>query len=209
MTDFHALLPALGLLSFGISLLAYLPYARDILVGSTKPQRSSWLIWTVVASIAFFSQIAEGASHSLWFAGANWLVTVSVFLASLRYGSGAFLRPEDRLTLALAAFAMGLWCLTDNAAIALSIAILINGLAGALTVAKAYAEPGSETLSTWVLGGVSSLLGVVSVGAIDVVLMAYPAYLAILYTAVASAILCGRRAQLAKVCAVGHQVPAR
>lgn len=183
-------LSRLGQVSFALGLLAYAPYIRDILAGRTQPQRSSWLIWAVVASIALASQIAEGASHSLWLAAANWGVTVTITSLSVRFGSGSYLK--DWPTLALAACALLLWYATQTPAYAIGLAILANTLGTSLTVLKAYRSPHTETLGTWLAGGVSAALGLAAVGALDVVLMAYPAYLVLLYLAVTTAICLGR-----------------
>ena len=59
----------LGLLSGVLSGGSYIPYLRDIFRHTTKPERASWLIWAVLGSIAFFSQLAEGATWSLWLTG--------------------------------------------------------------------------------------------------------------------------------------------
>lgn len=185
-----SLLSAFGILSFGLGLLAYGPYIRNTLARRTKPQRSSWLIWAAVSSIALASQIAEGASHSLWFVTANWLVTIVILTFSVWSGTGSFV--EDRVPLALATGALLLWCATNTPAYALGLAILTNSLGASLTVIKAYRSPETETLLTWITGGVSAILGLVSVGSLDPILIAYPLYLVLLYFSVSVAIWLGR-----------------
>ncbi len=72
-----------GIFSGVLSTYAYIPYILDTLAKRTNPQRASWLIWSVLGSIAFFSQLFEGASSSLWFAGVQVTGTISVFLLSI------------------------------------------------------------------------------------------------------------------------------
>lgn len=184
----------IGIVAFCLGVCAYISYTRDTLAGRTKPQRSSWLIWAVLSATAFFSQMDEGATTSLWYAGANFLVTAFVFVLSIRFGAGCYAQKKDMITLSVAAVAIALWVYTDTPLIALSIAIGINAMGTSLTVMKAYRDPGTETLSCWIVGTVASALGLISVGRFDPILIIYPTYLVCLYASVTLAIVLGRRA---------------
>ncbi|MEX3016881.1 hypothetical protein [Gymnodinialimonas hymeniacidonis] len=186
------LLAWLGLVSAALSTVGYLPYLRDIVMGRTQPQRACWLIWSILGSIAVASQISEGAMASLGFAMVQVGGTILVFAMSIVCGVGRFTRPRDWFVLALAAVGLLLWALTSNAAYALGITITISLLGGSLTVVKAYQEPQSETLSTWITFWIASALAALAVGAWDAVLLAYPLYLLTLYTAILGAIALGR-----------------
>ncbi len=182
----------LGVLSGVLSTFAYLPYIRDTIARRTQPQRASWLIWSILGSIAFFSQVYEGAGSSLWFAGVQVSGTIAVFLLSIRLGVGGFLKRSDCAVLAAAALGLVLWYFTEDAVYALAITISISLLGGGITVAKAYLAPESETMTTWFLSFVASACAIASVGAVEPVLLAYPVYLFILNGAIVLAILLGR-----------------
>lgn len=187
-----AAMAAFGILSGLISTFAYLPYISNTVRGNTAPQRASWLIWSVLGAIAFFSQVFEGAGSSLWFAGVQVSGTIIVFLLSIVVGSGLFLRRGDYLVLCAAAFGLLAWYHTDDATYALAITIGISLMGGGVTVAKAYHDPESETLSTWACSFVASICAIASIGELDWVLMAYPLYLFMLNGAIVAAILLGR-----------------
>ncbi|MCV6592647.1 MAG: hypothetical protein OIF48_06830 [Silicimonas sp.] len=142
-------LGAFGVAAGLLSTFAYLPYIRDTLSGNAQPQRASWLIWSVLGSIAFFSQLYEGAGASLWFAAVQVSGTLLVLLLSVWKGQGAYLRPVDYTVLTCAAVGLFLWYQTETAAWALSITIGVSLLGGFLTVAKSYHMPQTETLTTW------------------------------------------------------------
>ncbi|MEL7100804.1 MAG: hypothetical protein AAGM84_18405 [Pseudomonadota bacterium] len=187
-------LPTFGVLSAALSIGAYGPYIRDTLRGGTEPQRASWLIWSCLSVIAFCGQMAEGASQSLWFAGAQMTGTVTVTLLSIRRGKGSFLtRPDERM-LWLALIGLIVWYFTETAAYALAMTITISLLGGTLTVAKAYRAPETETASTWTLSFIASCCAIVSVGTLDWVLLAYPLYLFTLNGAIICALALGRAA---------------
>ncbi len=181
-----------GLTSAVLSTFAYLPYIIDTIARRTQPQRASWLIWSVLSGIAFFSQLYEGANLSLWFAGVQASGTMVVFILSIGQGVGGFLKKTDCLVLAAAAIGLLLWYLTESAAYALGITISISLLGGSVTVLKAYKDPDSETMQTWFLSMIASALALFSVGHIDWVLMAYPLYLLVLNTAIVVAMIAGR-----------------
>ena len=190
-TDAGTLL-LLGLASGVFSCLAYLPYIRDTIKGQTQPQRASWLIWSVLGSISLVSQIYEGATSSLWFAGVQVTGTIIVFGLSVRSGLGKYLHTTDYTILVFVAFGLLLWLFTENAVYALAISIGISLLGGTVTVLKAYRNPESETLSTWVISLIASICAALSVGRMDWILLAYPLYLFTLYTAFVIAIVTGR-----------------
>lgn len=181
-----------GILSGVLSVFAYIPYIKDTIAGRTRPQRASWLIWSVLSTIALVSQIHEGAGPSLLFAGVQVSCTVLVFGLSSWVGTNNRLRHTDHLIFMAAGFGLVLWYFTESAAYALAVTISISLLGGAATVVKTYRDPGSETSVTWVVSFVASGFALLSVGSFDPVLLAYPMYLFVLYGAILAAIGLGR-----------------
>lgn len=184
-----------GVLSALLSSFAFVPYILDTLSNRTQPQRASWLIWSILGSIALTSQIVEGATDSLWFAGVQVGGTILVFLLSIRLGVGGFLNRSDFGVLICAAIGLGLWSITESSLYALGISISISLLGGSVTVLKAYRNPESETMTTWAFSFIAACFALLSVGHFDLILMAYPLYLFVLNGAIVAAILLGRAAK--------------
>ena len=182
-----------GILSVAVSNIAFIPYVRDMLSGKTLPLRSTWLIWTVLSGMSFFSNVDEGATVSLMYIGSEALETTFIFLLAIRYGIGGFLCKGNLLILGIAGLGLGLWAVTDDAIYALAIVIAISALGGWVTIVKTYRDPGTETTSCWALSALSALLGMLSVGVWDPVLLVYPLYLFLLYIGILAAIGLGRR----------------
>ena len=181
-----------GILSGVLSTLAFLPYIIDTIARRTHPQRASWLIRSVLGAIAFSSQVFEGATESLWFAGAQVTGTIIVFLLSILVGVGVFLSRADVFVLLLAGVGLVLWYQTDTAIYALAITIAISVLGGVVTVAKAFHNPDSETMTTWAISCAASVFAIISVGKADLILLAYPLYLFTLTGAIVLAMTLGR-----------------
>ncbi len=187
----EALLPIFGVAAGVVGLIAYPPYIRDMFRGTTRPHRASWLIWTVLSGIALAGQIGAGASWSLLMTIAQTLGTATIFLLSLRLGIGG-LQKRDIASLVVAALGLLLWAITDQPLLAILLVVLVDAAGAWLTTAKAYKDPGSETLVTWLLDSISNMLGVLAVGSLNVTLLLYPSYLLLANLSVVVAIYMAR-----------------
>ena len=186
------MLQAFGYISAFFAIVKFIPYIRDIFRLKTKPQRVTWFIYTVMGSIAFFSQLAKGASNSLWLPGVLTIGTFSVFLLSLKYGVGGF-QKKDLIIIFIAAISLILWYFTKEAAIALYIVILIEAAGTFLTIEKAYKNPESETLISWLMSSLAGFFAFLAVGSLNIVLISYPLSVFLMDGGVALAIELGRR----------------
>lgn len=185
-----------GYLSGLAILMSFVPYTRDIFNRKTKPERMSWLIWAVLGSISFFSQMAKGASHSLWFVGVQFVGDFFVFILAIKYGFGGLLK-RDIVALIGAVVGLGLWYITSEAAIALFIIIFIDATGVFLTVIKSYENPATETISAWVFTLIGGFLACIAVGRLNLILLAFPFYVFLASLAILISIKLGfRRAAL-------------
>ncbi len=168
-----AYLQILGLVSAVIGIFALIPYYVDIIKGRTKPQRAAFFIFSILATISFFGQYAEGAKASLWFAFILMTSPWIIFLLSLKRGVGGF-ATKDKISLLLAAMILLLWYLTSSAALAVVLAVSVNTIAKYLVAIKVYALPYSDLLFTWVMSAVASFFAFLSVGKLDFILLLPP-----------------------------------
>lgn len=181
-----------GLLAGLIGTVMAAPYIWDTLHHKTRPQRASWLIWTVLGYIAIFSQLAKGATDSVWMTVGQTIGTTVIFLLSLWLGTGGFSR-RDIVSLGLAAMGLIMWFATREAAYALFITMAVDAIGAVLTALKAYEMPGSETLLMWLLSVCTGVLGAIAVGRFDPILMAYPLYVIAANLCVITGIILGNR----------------
>ena len=181
-----------GYISAILSIACIFPYIRDIFKLETKPERGSWFIWTVLGFIAFFSQLTKGATDSLWLTAGQTVAVLIIFLLSLKYGYGG-LGKRDLQALIGAGVGLLLWYFTREAAYALIFVILVDGIGTLLTALKSYKDPESETLSTWIISGTSGIFGMLAVGRINFILLAYPFYIMLANYVIVAAITLGKR----------------
>ncbi len=190
---FHVdILTIFGWLSGILSALCYVPYIRGILKHEVKPERASWFIWSILTVMGFFSNLAIGATHSLWLPGVQGVGVIIVFLLSIRNGYGGLLK-RDVVTLMASAFTLVIWYFTRQPVVAVYLTTLIDAMGGYLTVVKSYAEPDTETPITWAMSGAAGFFALLSVGRLDPALLAYPFYIFLINSSVVVAILLGKR----------------
>ncbi len=145
MSDYKALL---GYLAVVIGIISYIPYFKDIFAGSTKPHAFSWLVWSVLTSIAFAVQIVEGGGTGAWVTGSTAIICFAVFLLALMKGQRQF-STFDWSALVLACIALLLWRLTHNPLSALILIIVTDALGFLPTFKKGFHHPHEETVSTF------------------------------------------------------------
>lgn len=190
------MLEIFGYTSGILFILSAIPYVRSILKGDTKPQRMTWLIWTVLVFIAFFSQLAEGATWSLLLTAGDAITIIIVFLFSIKYGVGGF-RKIDILSLIGAAISLILWYITHEPAVALFLIIIIDIIGSNLTIIKTWKNPETENWMGWAICGVGGFLGILAVGDFNFILLAYPIYICLINSIIAIIVLIRRKHYLA------------
>ena len=181
-----------GYLSGLVILLSFVPYLVAIFKGEAKPERASWFIWTILGVISFSSQWAKGANDSLWLVGVQALGDGLIFVLALWYGLGGFAR-RDKIALGFVAISLLLWYITNEPALALCLAIIIDASGAVLTILKSHNQPATEPLSAWILTSVGGFIGIFAVGSWNWILLAFPIYIFVVNAAIIGSILLGRR----------------
>ncbi|MES2023282.1 MAG: hypothetical protein V4439_01225 [Patescibacteria group bacterium] len=182
----------LGIGSGILIAISCIPYIRDILLHKTKPQRMTWFIWCILLTIAFVAQIFKGGTWSLITTGVDWLGVVTIFFLSIKYGMGGT-RKLDKIALAGAGIGLIIWYFTNEPLFALLISVLIDFVAGMLTIIKTYKEPETETFIAYMICGTGGLLGVFSVGELNFSLILFPLWICLLNYAIGITVILGRR----------------
>ena len=152
----------------------------------------TWLIWSILTFIAFFSQLAKGGTWSLLLTIGDTLAILIVFVLSIKFGVGGF-RKIDILSLCGAGISLILWYLTKEPAVALFLIILTDIFGSNLTIMKVWKNPETENWIGWAMCGVGGLLGTLAVGRFDFILISFPLYICLINSAIAIIILARKK----------------
>jgi hypothetical protein len=195
----------LGALLSGWGTAAYL---RDVLRGRTVPHRGSWLVWSVIALVALVAHGAGGGRWSLLVLGGQAAGNLAVLALAVRRGTGGVTAGNAALVL-LAGFGVAGWMWSDDPVTAVACAALADGVGLLVLVPKIWVDPHSETTSTYALAGVTGLLTVVSLPAVETSLLVYPGYFCLANAATAQLISSRRRAVRTQAPAGVARLPAQ
>ncbi|MDE1825236.1 MAG: hypothetical protein KGH77_03330 [Candidatus Micrarchaeota archaeon] len=174
-------------------LVTVFPYVRLMLKGRVKPNRVSWLMWSIAPMIATAAGISKGVGWAVlpvFMSGfAPLLILISSFiLKNVRWKLSRF----DYGCGVLSAFALILWALTSNPNIAIVFAIASDGLAAVPTIMKAWSNPASENMAPFLSGvfSAATAFGAITIWTFSAV--AFPAYLVFINLVLISSIYLGK-----------------
>jgi hypothetical protein len=163
------------------SLLGAALYIRSMFRGNAKPNRVTWLMWSIAPFIATAAAASSGvtwAAIPVFMTGfAPFLIFVASFFTKKAYWK---LAPFDYLCGALSAVALILWFVTMEPNLAISLAIASDALAAIPTLAKAWRIPESESVWPFITGLFNAATSFVVATTFTFPEIAFPAYLIII-----------------------------
>ncbi len=150
-------------------------YILDILRGNTKPHTYTWLIWSIVTTIAFLGQWVSGGGPGSWATGVAALVTIATLLLSLKGNYGTKdVTNFDRICLILAILSILPWILTKSVLWSVILATLIDLIAFFPTMRKTWHAPKSESLGSMYVDAVKHALSMFAMGQYSLITLIYP-----------------------------------
>src|SRR3989344_6778655 len=165
----------LGAIAALLALLSSFLYIRDIFRGNTKPHTYTWLIWSIVTTIAFFGQWVSGGGAGSWATGVAAVVTIFTLLLSLKGGYGTKdITNFDKVCLALALVAILPWLLAKSVLWSVLLATAIDLIAFFPTLRKTWHAPRSESLGSMYADAVKHALSTFSMGTYSLITLIYP-----------------------------------
>ncbi len=173
MDSFHSIA---GKLAGLLSLLGFVPYVIATVRGKNRPNRATWVIWTIVGFALFFSYEAAGATHTLWVTASNVLAFAVVLVLSFKYGEGGW-GVFDLFCLGGAGLGLAAWWYFHSPLPTLFISILIDLIGALPTLKKSYFHPEGEDLLTWICFWIANAINLFAIEQWSVSMALYPLYL--------------------------------
>ena len=133
-------------------------YLIDTVKGKVKPNRVSFLLWSIAPFIAFFAQVKQGVGLEALMTFSTGFLPLTVFIASFVNKQAEWkLTRFDILCGVLSLLGLALWMITKVGNVAIFFSIVADGLAAVPTIVKAYKYPDTEIAWPWI----ASVLGVI------------------------------------------------
>lgn len=156
-------------------------YLRALFAGTAKPNKMTFLMWSIAPLIGGVAAIAKGVTWSAIPVFVAGLWPLAIFITAT-FTPHAYwkLKPSDYLCGALSVLALILWAITKEPNVAILFAILSDGFAALPTLVKAWRHPETEYPSGYLASSFSGLTGVIVATAFTFSQVAFPLYLFIM-----------------------------
>lgn len=147
-----------------LNLIGSLSYLIATIKGGIKPDRVTWLLWSIVPFIAFTAQIKQGV-------GIQSLTTFMTGFTPLMIFTASFLNKKaywrlgrlDIICGFLSILGILLWYITKTGNTAIVFSILADGLAAIPTIVKSYHSPETEDYKIYLLGGSAAAITLLTI----------------------------------------------
>jgi len=171
MKDISAILALL------LSVTSGLPYIRDMVRGTVRPERISWLLWTLLGATYLVTAILEDGP--ILFQLGQLMLPATVFILSFKYGVGGRSR-LDKYSLVVASVAFTMLLITGDAVLSLLLALSVDAIGAALTIRKVIIDPASESRLFWSMNFFAAVFALMSLDTFTFETTAFPLYLLLL-----------------------------
>lgn len=159
-----------------ISIGSVLPYLRDIVKGTTKPNIVSWITWSLLTGIATAAQISAHEFVAAVFSGSATIATTVVVLFGIRYGYVRYTMFDAGCQI-LAIAGIVLWQLFDSPTIGVLASVAIDFIGALPTFRHAWLKPAEETWQTFAIAGVGGLFGLLALNTFNWITVPYAVYI--------------------------------
>jgi predicted CDP-diglyceride synthetase/phosphatidate cytidylyltransferase len=126
-------------------------YLKNTVKGKVKPNRVSFLLWSVAPLIAFSAQIKQGVGLEALMTFSTGFLPLTVFLASFVNKQAVWkITRFDWICGALSLLGLALWMITKVGNVAIFFSIVADGFAAVPTLIKSYKYPDTEIAWPWI-----------------------------------------------------------
>ncbi|MGB7415314.1 MAG: hypothetical protein WA902_14000 [Thermosynechococcaceae cyanobacterium] len=165
-----------GVIAGIVPLLGFIPYIVTTLRGKTQPNRASWMIWATFGIILVASSYAEGAQNTMGLLVSYAVCQSIIAILSIKYGVGGWSQ-FDRACIAGAGVSLIAWWWFKSPLLAILIIVAVDASGALPTIRKAYHEPETEDLFSWLMFWTAGTLNLIALEQWSPGLSAFPLYL--------------------------------
>jgi len=133
-----------------ISTAGAFAYLWNTIKGNVKPNRVSYLLWSIAPMIAFAAQIKQGVGLESLMTFSTGFLPLLIFIASFTNKNAKWKLTKFDVACGFFSVAgLTLWLITKVGNVAIFFSIVADGLAALPTLVKAYKYPETEIAWPW------------------------------------------------------------
>lgn len=161
-------------------------YLWSTITGRARPNPISWLLWGVIALIAFGAELAAGVGPVAYVTLALGISPLLVFLAAIARHRRIHIDRLSAICIVIALAGIALWLTTDNPIVAISAAIFADLISGLPTIHKAYRQPHTEYAPTYLISASAMIVALATIDDWTFAAAAFPTYILLINTLIFS-----------------------
>jgi hypothetical protein len=166
-----------------VQFIGGMSYLVDTVKGKIKPNKVSWLLWSIAPLVAFAAELKQGVGIQSLATFIVGFVPLLVFIASFFNRKAEWkIRTLDIICGGLSVLGLVLWYITKVGNVAIFFSIIADGLAAIPTIVKSYYEPETENDLVYLLGIVNAGIGVLAISTWNFEHYGFPLYLLLVNT---------------------------
>ena len=164
-----------------IAIISIYLYSKDILFGTVRPNKITWLFWGIAPLVGFFIGYKSGISFPIllttFLSGVGCFIIFGIAL----FNKNAYwkITPFDIGCGIISAFSIIIWAYTKNGVLALAFAIFADFFAGIPTMIKSWRYSKTESALPYVLSILNIAITFLILEDITFLNFAFPLYMAL------------------------------
>lgn len=178
----------IGIITVALSIIGHTPYIIDTYKKKTRPHVFTWLIVTIVVTIAFLGQLTSGAGAGAWSTGVTGIIVIIIAVLAVR-NRNTEITQSDKIFFILALLAIIPWYVTKNPTLSVIMVTIVDACAFIPTLRKTLKDPESETFATYSLNILRHILSIFAISTYNLTTVLYPAYLLVLNVTITTVIV--------------------
>jgi hypothetical protein len=160
-----------------------LSYLLDTIKGKTRPNRATWIIWSLAPGLAFFGQVKNGVGLESLFTFTTFFLPMLILIASIRIKSAKWkLGRLDYTCLTLSLLGLVVFLVTGQGLVAIAAGITSDFIAAIPTLIKSYKFPKTENWIGFATGAVGAIITLLTIDVFTIDNAGFAVYISLVCT---------------------------
>jgi len=169
----------LSAVAIALTLIAFFPYIRSIILNRIRPHVFSWVIWGTTTFVVFLAQLEDKGGVGAWPIGVSGAITIFIALLAYLKRADITITRFDWVFFISALSSLPFWYFTSDPLWAVVILTIVDVLGFGPTVRKVYVHPYSESLVFFSLFTTRNILVIMALENYTMTTVLFPAVIAV------------------------------